>query len=228
MIYLDYAANTPVDKEVLNNYMEITNKYIANPNSNHAIGIEARREIEKCSIDIANYFKCSGDGIIYTSGSSESNNLVIKGIASMYKDKGKHIIISSLEHSSIVAPCNYLVSLGYDVSVVSLDNDGNIVTEVEGAKGYTDLLNALDTILDDYVISDEDGNEVKTGEKRIYVPLVVFVRDGEIVDYHADTVSSQTDPYVALTNEEKNELINIYKEKINKITSNTCTDQGRC
>lgn len=111
---------------------------------------------------------------------------------------------------------------------LSLDNDGNIVTEVEGAKGYTDLLNALDTILDDYVISDEDGNEVKTGEKRIYVPLVIFVRDGEIVDYHADTVSSQTDPYVDLTNEEKNELINIYKEKINKITSNTCTDQGRC
>lgn len=111
---------------------------------------------------------------------------------------------------------------------LSLDNDGNIVTEVEDAKGYTDLLNALDTILDDYVISDEDGNEVKTGEKRIYVPLVIFVRDGEIVDYHADTVSSQTDPYVALTNEEKNELINIYKEKINKITSNTCTDQGRC
>ena len=111
---------------------------------------------------------------------------------------------------------------------LSLDNDGNIVTEVEGAKGYTDLLNALDTILDDYVISDEDGNEVKTGEKRIYVPLVIFVRDGEIVDYHADTVSSQTDPYVALTNEEKNELINIYKEKINKIASNTCTDQGRC
>ena len=111
---------------------------------------------------------------------------------------------------------------------LSLDNDGNIVTEIEGAKGYTDLLNALDTILDDYVIFDEDGNEVKTGEKRIYVPLVIFVRDGEIVDYHADTVSSQTDPYVALTNEEKNELINIYKEKINKIASNTCTDQGRC
>lgn len=111
---------------------------------------------------------------------------------------------------------------------LSLDNDGNIVTEIEDAKGYTDLLNALDTILDDYVISDEDGNEVKTGEKRIYVPLVIFVRDGEIVDYHADTVSSQTDPYVALTNEEKNELINIYKEKINKIASNTCTDQGRC
>ena len=129
MIYLDYAANTPVDDRVLNDFVNATKKYIANPNSNHAIGIEARREIEKCSIDIANYFKCSGDGIIYTSGSSESNNLVIKGIASMYKDKGKHIIISSLEHSSIVAPCNYLVSLGYDVSVVSLDNDGKVNLE---------------------------------------------------------------------------------------------------
>lgn len=129
MIYLDYAANTPVDDRVLDDFVNATKKYIANPNSNHAIGIEARREIEKCSIDIANYFKCSGDGIIYTSGSSESNNLVIKGIASMYKDKGKHIIISSLEHSSIVAPCNYLLSLGYDVSVISLDNDGKVNLE---------------------------------------------------------------------------------------------------
>ena len=102
MIYLDYAANTPVDDRVLNDFVNATKKYIANPNSNHAIGIGARREIEKCSIDIANYFKCSGDGIIYTSGSSESNNLVIKGVCSKYKNRDSYCIYSkSLAISSL-------------------------------------------------------------------------------------------------------------------------------
>ena len=126
MIYLDYAANTPVDKEVLNNYMEITNKYIANPNSSHPIGLEAKSVIDESSRYIANYFKTSLESVIYTSGSSESNNLVIKGIAEYKKDKGKHIIISSIEHSSIVAPCNYLANQGYEITVLPLTKEGKV------------------------------------------------------------------------------------------------------
>lgn len=117
----------------------------------------------------------------------------------------------------------------YDVrDKLSLDDDGNIVTEIEGDDSYQDLLNALEPILDDYILTDDSGVEINTGEKRIYVPLVIFVRDGEIIDYHADTVSTQDDPYVSLTDEEKNELTTIYKEKINKITGNVCTEEGRC
>ena len=130
MIYLDYAANTPVDKEVLNNYMEITNKYIANPNSSHPIGLEAKSVIDESSRYIANYFKTSLESVIYTSGSSESNNLVIKGIAEYKKDKGKHIIISSIEHSSIVAPCNYLANQGYEITVLPLTKEGKVDLEV--------------------------------------------------------------------------------------------------
>ena len=124
MIYLDYAANTPVDEEVLNTFVEATKKYIANPNSSHPLGQLAKNEIDKCNEKIARIFNCSSEGIIYTSGASESNNLVIKGIAKKNKNKGNHIIISSVEHSSIIAPCNYLAQEGYDISVIPLDENG--------------------------------------------------------------------------------------------------------
>lgn len=124
MIYLDYAANTPVDDEVLDVFTKATKKYIANPNSSHLLGKEAKEAIDNCSKKIAEYFNTDYTNIIYTSGSTESNNLIIKGIAEKNKDKGNHIIISAVEHSSIIAPCNYLSSLGYDVSVINLTENG--------------------------------------------------------------------------------------------------------
>ena len=126
MIYLDYAANTPVDDRVLDKYIEATKKYIANPNSSHPLGKLAKKEIDKSSEYIANYFKTKKENIIYTSGSSESNNLIIKGIAEINKHKGNKIIISEVEHSSIIAPCNYLASLGYDIEIIHLTKEGII------------------------------------------------------------------------------------------------------
>lgn len=130
MIYLDYAANTPVDKRVLDKFNEITLKYCGNPNSLHEAGISAKEEIDDASKVIADYFNTDKNNIIYTSGSSEANNLVVKGVCERYKDIGKHIIISEVEHSSIVAPCNYLASNGYEVSIVPLNSDGQVDLEV--------------------------------------------------------------------------------------------------
>lgn len=129
MIYLDYAANTPVEKDVLKKFVESTTKYIANPNSSHPLGILAKEEIDKCSENITQMFNCKKESIIYTSGSSESNNLVIKGIAEKNKDLGKHIIISPIEHSSIIAPCNYLANNGYEITVLPLNSNGQIDLE---------------------------------------------------------------------------------------------------
>ena len=126
MIYLDYAANTPVDDMVLEVFNEATKKYIANPNSSHPLGRMSKDVIDDCSKKIAKYFDMDEIGVIYTSGSSESNNLVIKGIADSRRNIGNKIIISALEHSSIVAPSNYLANLGYDVSVISIKSDGKI------------------------------------------------------------------------------------------------------
>ena len=130
MIYLDYAANTPVDEEVLETYVEATRKYIANPNSNHPLGLEAKEKIDESSKIIADYFNTDSKNVIYTSGSSESNNLVIKGIAEANKDKGNKIIISAVEHSSVVAPCNYLASQGYDISIIPLTKEGKVDLDI--------------------------------------------------------------------------------------------------
>ena len=124
MIYFDYSANTPVDDVVLNSFVKATKKYTANPNSRHYLGKLAKEQIDTTSSYIADYFNCDTDSIIYTSSASESNNLVFKGIADKYRNKGNHIIISSMEHSSVVAPCNYLTSLGYNVSVISTNCSG--------------------------------------------------------------------------------------------------------
>ena len=130
MIYLDYAANTPVDDDVLKVFDEATKKYIANPNSSHPLGKEAKKLIDECSKNISKYFNMDPNGVIYTSGSSESNNLVIKGIADVNKKVGNKIIISVVEHSSIVAPCNYLANNGFDVSVIPLTSDGTIDLDI--------------------------------------------------------------------------------------------------
>lgn len=141
MIYLDYAANTPVEKEVLKEFASATTKYIANPNSIHQLGLEAKKLIDKSSMSIAKYFDIEKENIIYTSGSSESNNIVIKGVSEYNKDKGKHIIISAIEHSSIIAPCNYLASKGYEISVIPILKNGQI-----------DLNELKNTIRDDTIL----------------------------------------------------------------------------
>ena len=130
MIYLDYAANTPVDKEVLKVFNDATRKYIANPNSNHLLGKQAKEKIDETSKSIAKYFNTNKENVIYTSGASESNNLAIKGIAEQNKSKGNKIIISSVEHSSIVAPCHYLSDHGYDISVVPITKKGTIDLDI--------------------------------------------------------------------------------------------------
>lgn len=126
MIYLDYAANTPVEKSVLKTFVDATIKYTGNPNSSHTSGMLASKAIDNASLSIAKLLDCDKDAIIYTSGASESNNFVIKGIADRNRKLGRHIIISPLEHSSIIAPCNYLASNGYEVSVLSLNEEGLI------------------------------------------------------------------------------------------------------
>ena len=126
MVYLDYSATTPVNKEVLESFSKACLEYIGNPNSLHKLGTEANSLIEKATIQIADLLKVKPSEIIYTSGSSESNNLAIKGVAFKHSNRGKHIITTSLEHSSVTAPINYLASIGYDIDIVKLDENGRV------------------------------------------------------------------------------------------------------
>lgn len=130
MIYLDYAANTNVDKRVLKKYNEITLKYYANPNSTHSLGLKAKNKIEKSTEKVAQYFNTKKENIIYTSGATESNNLVITGLAESNTKNKRHIIISSIEHKSIIAPCNALIDKGYEITMIPLDKDGKVDLEI--------------------------------------------------------------------------------------------------
>ena len=129
MIYLDYAANTPVDKEVLDLYYDTSLNYYANPNSFHKLGLDAKKLIDGATNSIANNLKVLPEEIIYTSGATESNNMVVKGICERYKNYGKHIIISSLEHNSIIAPASVMQELGFEIDLVPVTNEGIINIE---------------------------------------------------------------------------------------------------
>ena len=133
-IYLDYAANTPVDKEVLNTFNEITLKYFANPNSTHSLGIQTSEKINDTTSKILKLLEKETNlnqdmELIYTSGSSESNNLAIKGIAQSYKENGKHIISTFLEHSSVSSPLTALKEQGYEIDIVDILKDGTVDLE---------------------------------------------------------------------------------------------------
>lgn len=124
MIYLDYSASTPVDSDVLELFYSTTKKYYANPNSSHKLGREVKELIDKCTLNMANNLHVLPEEIIYTSGASESNNLVIKGICERYKTHGKHILISSLEHNSIVSSATIMQEQGFDVELIPINKDG--------------------------------------------------------------------------------------------------------
>ena len=126
MVYLDYSATTPVNKEVLDTFVKASNDFFGNPNSLHKLGVNSKKLIDKATEQIASILKVKPSEIIYTSGASESNNMAIKGIAMKYKNRGNHIITTPLEHSSIYGPLNYLTENGFEVDFVSLDEFGRV------------------------------------------------------------------------------------------------------
>ena len=126
MIYLDYSATTPVDLDVFDTLSKVTKNYIGNPNSMHSLGQKSMELLESATKQIADIFGVNPAEIIYTGGSTESNNMAIIGAALANHKKGKHIIVSKLEHPSIYVICDYLKSIGFEISYVKNDKDGLI------------------------------------------------------------------------------------------------------
>ena len=124
MIYLDYSATTPTNDSVLDTFVKCSKEFIGNPNSLHELGVKSKNMIDKATNQIANLLGIKESEIIYTSGASESNNLAIKGICDKYKNRGKHVITTPLEHSSIYGPIDYLKENGYKIDYVKIDSNG--------------------------------------------------------------------------------------------------------
>ena len=126
MIYLDYSATTPVNDCVLDTYVKVTKNYIGNPNSLHKLGLESSKLINDATRQIKKILDIEEKEIIYTSGASEANNLAIFGVCRKYKNRGKHIITTRLEHSSVSECFNELEKEGFRVSYVEIDSDGRV------------------------------------------------------------------------------------------------------
>ena len=184
MIYLDYAANTPVDERVLEAFDEATIKYFGNPNSSHKLGLEAKEVIDKSTNHIIKMlqeaYKIDSDfDIIYTSGASESNNMAIKGIAKSYRENGKHIITSSLEHSSVSGPLSSLKDQGYEVDVLNIGKDGKI-----------DLDNLKELIRKDTVLVSICSTDSELGTVQPINEISKILKDYPNCYFHVDATQS--------------------------------------
>ena len=129
MIYLDYSATTPINKEVYDSYCKLLANYYANSASIHKMGLKANEFLEASRESIANLINVKKEEIIFTSGATESNNLAIYGIINSYKNKGKRIITSSIEHPSIMNLMKYLETLGYEIIYLEVNEFGQINLE---------------------------------------------------------------------------------------------------
>ncbi len=149
MIYLDYAATTPVDKRVaakMFNCLTIDGVF-ANPASrSHSFGWQAEEAVETARIQIAETINADPREIIFTSGATESDNLAIKGIAQAHQNLGKHIITSQIEHKAVLDSCHYLEQQGFEVTYLKPQkNTGLILPEqvLEALRDDTVLISLM-------------------------------------------------------------------------------------
>jgi cysteine desulfurase len=124
-IYLDYNASTPVDPRVIDEMLPYLKDKYGNPSSSHPYGVALRAGIEQAREQVAALLGCSASEIIFTSGATESNNMVIKGVAKA-AGKGTHFITSQIEHSAVLEPCRNLERFGYMVTYLPVDKHGMV------------------------------------------------------------------------------------------------------
>lgn len=126
MIYLDYSATTPVREEVLDSFLKVSKNYIGNSNSLHKLGVASKKLMDQATEQVADLLGVKSSEVIFTSSASESNNLAIMGIVHKYRNRGKHIITTELEHSSILETLSYCEKLGYIIDIVPILENGLI------------------------------------------------------------------------------------------------------
>ncbi len=127
MIYLDYSATTPTREEVLTSFVSVSRDYVGNANSLHKLGLESKKLMNKAVLQVANILGVEEEEVIFVSSASEANNMALKGVLKKYQNRGKHIITTKLEHSSILETCSYLESIGYEIDYVPVQSDGKVL-----------------------------------------------------------------------------------------------------
>ena len=179
-IYLDYAATTVVKKEILESYKKLLDISYANSDSIHKLGSEAGNFLSKARRQIAELLKVKEKEIIFTSGSTESNNLAIKGSALAYQSRGKHIITSAIEHPSVLDSCKWLEEhFGFEITYLPIQKNGSVSLESlkESLRKDTILVSIM-------AINNEIGsiNDIKS--------LSQYVKENSNALFHCDATQA--------------------------------------
>ncbi len=136
-IYLDYAATTPTHPEVVEAMLPYFTEVFGNPSSIYSCGQEAKGAIEEARVKVANLIGAQDEEIVFTSGGTEADNFALQGVAFAKESKGKHIIISSIEHHAVIESCKFLEKRGFKVTYLPVDGYG-LVDPGDVKKAITD------------------------------------------------------------------------------------------
>lgn len=177
-LYLDYAATTPVRKEVIKETLPFCTIKFGNASSLHSFGQEAKKALEDSRARLAKAMGCQASEIVFTSGGTESNNLALKGVAFANRSKGNHIITSKIEHHCVLHTCEWLGRNGFEITYLPVDKYGLV--------DPNDLENEIkkDTIL---VSIMHANNEIGTIEP---IEKIGEICKRKGVYFHTDTVQS--------------------------------------
>lgn len=177
-VYMDNASSAPVDKRVIEAMLPYFDTNVGNPASLHSSGMEARSALENARESVANLIKAQSKEIIFTSGGTESNNIALRGAAQRKKKKGNHIIVTAIEHMSVVNTCKDLQREGFEVTTVPVDKYGL----VDKARMEAEITNKTIIISCQYA-----SNEIGTIQP--IAEIGAMTRDRDIV-FHVDAVAA--------------------------------------
>jgi len=180
MIYLDYAATTPAHPSVLSAFKKAAQKYIGNPNSGHELGLMAAKAIDKALTKMRHHLHLpSSYELIPTSGATEANNLAWQGVLNIPENKGKHIITTAFEHSSITANANYYARNGFRVDILTTDKHGHV-----------DLNHLRSLLCKDTILVSVCSVNSEIGNRQPIQAIVDIIKGYPSVYFHSDVTQS--------------------------------------
>ena len=179
MIYFDNAATTQVYPEVLKTYSEVASKIWGNPSSLHSLGSQAGRILEASRKQIADLLGKKSTEIFFTSGGTEGDNWVIKGVAFERAHLGKHIIVSSIEHPAVKESAFWLRSLGFEVDLAPVTRDG-----------FVDVEKLADLIRPDTILVSIMAANNEIGSIQPIKDISALLEKHPTVSFHVDAVQA--------------------------------------
>ena len=179
MIYFDNSATTKPYPEVLETYMQVASKILGNPSSLHRLGDQATRILDASRQQIADLIGKKSDEIFFTSGGTEGDNWVIKGVAFEKAQFGKHIIVSAIEHPAVKESALWLKSQGFEVDFAPVDNKGFVDVEA-----LADLIRPDTTLVSVMAVNNEIGSV------QLIEAISELLADKPTISFHVDAVQA--------------------------------------